>query len=109
MTVATNNHILLDDRGIAYIAGTTTRVLMVVADKLNGMTAEEILASYPYLSLAQIYAAFTFYYDHKDEMDAQLSRELERVAQLRQMAVDTAQQPKRQELQNRLKRRNENS
>ena len=105
MTVIANSHVILDERGIPRLEGSGTRVAMVVMDKLNGMTAEEIHAAYSHLSLAQIYAAFSYYYDHRSEMDAQIARESEDVAARRKRAIAEATQPTRDALEARLRER----
>lgn len=46
-------------------------------------SAEEIASEYD-LTLADVYAALTYYYDHKEEMDSAIHRSQEFVAALRQ-------------------------
>ena len=41
----------------------------------EGVTPGQILEHYPHLSLGQIHAALAYYYDHVDEIEAELSRE----------------------------------
>ncbi len=41
---------------------------------LGGYTAEEIVAHFPTLRLVEIYAALTYYHQHRSEMDAYLAR-----------------------------------
>jgi uncharacterized protein (DUF433 family) len=68
------HHIGLDERGIAYITGTSLKVASIVADALTwGLTPREIQENYPRISLAQIHAALAYYYDHQAEIDAQLA------------------------------------
>ena len=64
---APTTHIRLDDCGVAWIDQTNVKVIEVVMDKLaHGLSAEEIyLEHYKHLSLAQIHAAFSYYYDHQ--------------------------------------------
>lgn len=57
MTTVSIDHIVLDDKGRACIAGTRARVAQIVCDMRAGMTPEKIHEEYPHLSLAQIYAA----------------------------------------------------
>jgi uncharacterized protein (DUF433 family) len=53
-----------------------TRVSMIVADYLwHGWSAEEIVRQYPYLSLAEAHAALVYYFDHRDEIEAELAHE----------------------------------
>ena len=54
------------------IKGTRTPVRSVVAYYQMGSTAEEIQAKLPYLSLAQIHDALSFYYDHQEEIGADI-------------------------------------
>ena len=80
-------HIHLDERGVAWIDDTNTKVIEVVLDKLaHGSSPEEIHFQHPHLSLAQIYAAFTYYYDHQAEIDAEIERQVRRVEELRALA-----------------------
>ena len=37
-----------------------------------GMTPTEIAATYPTITLAQVHAALAYYYDHKNEIDADI-------------------------------------
>jgi len=104
MTVVTTSHIVLDERGVAFIEGTQTRVVQVVLDKLSGLGPEEIQRSYPYLSLAKIYAALTYYYDHQSEFDTQIARDRAEVEKARETAMTRGNQPTRAELERRLRR-----
>src|SRR3982750_2151785 len=68
--------IFIDDRGIAWIAGTGIKVKEVAIEKVIwGMTPEEMLAAHPHWSLPQIYAALSYYYDHQAEVDEQIERD----------------------------------
>ena len=50
-----------------------TRVAMIVADYLwRGWSAEEIARQYPYLTLAEVHAAMTYYFDHREEIEDEL-------------------------------------
>jgi uncharacterized protein (DUF433 family) len=70
MSTATYPHIELRADGTPYIAGTQTKVIQVVMDRLaHHWDADEIHRQHPHLTLAQIYAAFTYYHDHEQEMD----------------------------------------
>ncbi|HKV39688.1 MAG TPA: DUF433 domain-containing protein [Blastocatellia bacterium] len=49
------------------------RVIEVAVDKLaHGSRPEEMHFQYPHLSLSQIHAVLAYYYDHQDEMDAEI-------------------------------------
>ena len=78
--VAVNQlHIELDDRGRPWIAGTKVKVVEVVLDHTAcGFSPAEIHLQHPHhLSLAQIHAALTYYYDHQAEIDAVIKRQVD--------------------------------
>ena len=78
LTAAFATQIELDDRGIAWIAGTKVKVTEAVLDKIAyGSSPEEIHFQHPHLSLAQIHGALTYYYENQDEVDEQIRRGLE--------------------------------
>ncbi|MBI4661233.1 MAG: DUF433 domain-containing protein [Verrucomicrobia bacterium] len=53
-----------------------TCVSMIVADYLwRGWSAEEIVRQYPYLTLAETHAALTYYFEHREEIEAELLTE----------------------------------
>ena len=59
--------------GKAAIDNTRIRVNNVVFLHKEGKTPDEVLVEYPDLSLAQIHAALTYYYDHKEEIEAEFA------------------------------------
>jgi len=68
----------LDDRGVAWIGGTKVKVTEVVLDKIAyGSSPEEIHFQHPHLSLAEIHAALTYYYENQERLDAEIQRGLE--------------------------------
>ncbi|HEV3200751.1 MAG TPA: DUF433 domain-containing protein [Bryobacteraceae bacterium] len=78
MTATFATQIELDDRGLAWIAGTKVKVIEVVLDKIaHGSSPEEIHFQHPNLSLAQIHGALTYYYENQDKVDEQIRRGLE--------------------------------
>jgi uncharacterized protein (DUF433 family) len=88
-------HIEFDSESVPIISGTTTKVIEVVQDHLaHHWDAEDIHRQYPYLSLAQIYAALTYYYDHEQELDQEINRRLGRVQDIRSHRADAALQAK---------------
>jgi uncharacterized protein (DUF433 family) len=75
MIAVSIDHISLDEHCVAYITGTQMKVLQIVREMQSwGLTPEEIYADHPHLSLAQVYAALTYYYDHQEELDAQMTQ-----------------------------------
>jgi len=64
-----------------------TRVSMIVTDYLwRGWSAEEIVRQYPYLTLAEVHAALTYYHDHEAEIDGELEAERKEVERFRKEA-----------------------
>ena len=58
--------------GSPRIAGTRFSVRLVVGYVLHqGVTPEELQAAFPHLSLAAIYDALAYYYDNREEIDAE--------------------------------------
>ena len=89
-------HIHLDERGVAWVDDTNVKVVEVVLDKLAyGWSPEEIHFQHPELSMAQIHAALSYYYDHQSTFDAEIERQLQEVEALRVQAEDS---PVRQRL-----------
>jgi uncharacterized protein (DUF433 family) len=65
---------------VAWIGKTNVKVIEVVLDKLAyGWSPEEIHFQHPDLSLAQIHAALSCYYDHQAAFDAEIARQLQEV------------------------------
>ena len=63
---------------------TNVKVIEVVLDHLAyGWNAETIRENHPHLSLARVYAALAWYYDHQTEMDSELDRQDGRIRALR--------------------------
>ena len=84
-------YIHLDERGVAWIDNMKVKVIEVVLDKLaHSSSPEEIYFQYPHLSLAQIHAAFAYYYDHQAELDAEIQRRWQEVNEL---AAQEAESP----------------
>jgi uncharacterized protein (DUF433 family) len=77
-------HIRLDERGRPWVDDTNVKVIEVVLDHLAyGWNAETIQDNHPHLSLAQVYAALAWYYDHQIELDAEIERQDVRIRALR--------------------------
>jgi uncharacterized protein (DUF433 family) len=78
VTATFTTQIEIDDRGMAWIAGTKVKVTEIVLDKIAyGSSPEEIHFQHPNLSLAQVYGALTYYYENQDKVDEQIRRGLE--------------------------------
>lgn len=72
----------------AWIDGTSYKVLDIVLDHLAyGWSPAEIhFQHYEELSMAQIHAALSYYYDHQAELDAEIQRQLREVEAFRAQA-----------------------
>src|SRR5215510_14424150 len=57
------------------VAGTGVTVRRIVGWYKQGLTAEEITTEIPHVSLAQVYAAFTYYHANRDEIEADITAE----------------------------------
>ena len=63
--------------GKPIIRGTNFPVSAVVVYVLrHGMTPEELVKTFPHLTLAQVYDALSYYYDHREEMDPEVAERL---------------------------------
>jgi uncharacterized protein (DUF433 family) len=72
MSTVTSSHIRLDERGVAWIDDTNIKVIEVALEHIaHGSSPDEIFDQHNgYLTMAQIYAALTHYYDHQADYDA---------------------------------------
>ena len=59
--------------GSPVITGTKFPVRAVVNYILRqGLTPEELVREFPHLTLAQVYAALSYYYDHQQDVEREL-------------------------------------
>ena len=73
-------HIEIDEQGIARLSGSTMKVVYLVAERYAfGWSPEELHFQHPHLSLGQIHSALAYYWDHREQLDAELQRHLEQV------------------------------
>src|SRR5438477_13166163 len=80
MVAVLNSLIEIDEKGIPWITGANTKVVEVVLDKMaHNSSPEEMHEQYPHLSLAQIHAALSYYYEHQAEVDTQIQKDLKEV------------------------------
>jgi hypothetical protein len=80
-------HILLNEEGIPVVAGANMKVVDLVAEaRANGCSHEELHFQHPYfyLSMGQTHSALVCYWDHRNQIDEDLARCLEKVDRLRQ-------------------------
>ena len=105
MTVATNSHIEIDEKGRLRVAGLGLPVEYIIAEHLKGATAAQIQESWPHLTMAELYAALAYYYDHKDQIDAEMERDLQEFEKLRAANIAAGKQRTREELERWLRER----
>jgi uncharacterized protein (DUF433 family) len=81
------------------ITNTRIRVqdIVIYYDRF-GQSAEEIVNRYPQLSLADVYAALAYYFDHREAMDAQMRQGLAVIEEARRLfpsKLPTAREPEK--------------
>jgi uncharacterized protein (DUF433 family) len=70
-------HVVLNQEGVPLISGTTMKVVELVSAHLaHGWSAEELHFQFPYLALGQIYSALAYYWDHREDFDREIERQL---------------------------------
>ena len=99
MPVSLTAHIWFDEKNVAWIDETNTKVIEVALDMIaHGWSPEEIRFQHAHLSLAQIHAALGFYYDNKAEMDGQIHTSSQEFERLRAGSVDSPIRKKLREI-----------
>ena len=80
-------HVVLNDAHTPLIAGTTMKVVeLVLAQAAYGWSAQELHIQFSHLTLGQIYSALAYYWDHRDELDGDIERRLEKVDTIQKSA-----------------------
>jgi len=82
-------HIIKPDQDVARLKRVPrVRVAMIVMDYLaHGWSPDEMCRQYPYLQPAEAYAAMAYYFDHRDEIDAEIAAELKEDEETRSRAM----------------------
>ncbi len=69
------------------IAGTGLRVTdIVMAHLFHNRTPSELASDYD-ISMAQVHAALAYYYEHKDELDADIRQQIAKARDLKEKGV----------------------
>ena len=77
-------HITVGPDNVPILAGTRIKVVEIVLDHLvRGWQVEDIHREFPQLSLGQIHSALAYYYDHQEEIDADIQRRREAAENIR--------------------------
>ena len=70
------------------IAGTRIRVQDIyVWHELQGLSADEIVSRFPQITLASVYSALAYYWDHRDEIQRQMRDESAIVESLKERSL----------------------
>lgn len=89
-TQTDHKYVELNAEGVPYIAGTTMKVIeLVEADIAYGWSPEELHLNHRYLTMSQIHSALAYYWDYKQELDADMQRGFEYAEQLRKQAGES--------------------
>lgn len=68
------------------IAGHRIRVQDILIWTEQGLSADEIVADFPQLSLADVYAALTYYHDHREQIDQDIREDEEFIERMKAQA-----------------------
>jgi uncharacterized protein (DUF433 family) len=83
-------HIVIDERNVPLIAGTTMKVIELVTGQIaHGWSPEELQFQHSYLTMSQIHSALAYYWDHKQELDEDIERREQYAQKLRQQAEES--------------------
>ena len=74
----------MDSDGVIRVAETRVTLDTVVAAFNEGATAEEIVADYPSLDLADVYAVISYYLHKRADVDTYLSKRQQQAREIRQ-------------------------
>ena len=104
-TTATRmSRVSLNGKGVPVIEGTRMKVAQLVAvQRAWNLSPEALQEQFPHLSLGQIHAALAYYYDHQDEIDADIEQREREVSTLE--AQGRKNQPSARELLDRARQR----
>ena len=90
LTVQSINQIATDERvrrGRPYIMGTSVTVADVAIVKIYHQLDADDIAQWFDLELSHVYAALAYYYDHKEELDADIQAQIRRAEEFKENRV----------------------
>lgn len=79
--------------GIPIIDGTTVRVMDVAIAMIYHQQDPDGIADWYGLSLAQVHAALTYYYDHQSEIDAEIKQHSEIAQEFKEKRLGSRHSP----------------
>ncbi len=89
-SAVTYPHIGQDAQGTPIVAGTTMKVVeRVMAQRADGWSPEELCFQFPHLSMAEVHAALTYYWDHQIELDQDIERRSRVAEESRRQSVSS--------------------
>jgi uncharacterized protein (DUF433 family) len=84
--------------GKPYIVGHRIKVQHIaVWHERMGMTPEEIVVTYPSVSLSAVFAALAYYHSHRDEIDSDIATDEQYVAESKLKAGSSVLQEKKRD------------
>ena len=84
LTATEYKYVELDEKNVPIIKGTTMKVVELMTSlKAYSLSPEELLECYPHLTLSKIYSALAYYWDRKQDIDADMQRRFEYAEKLR--------------------------
>jgi uncharacterized protein (DUF433 family) len=84
-------HVILDDKQVPTIIGTTMKVIELVLDsKAYGWSPEELQFQHSYLTMGQIHSALAYYWDHQEELDKDIEEGLQFIDELQRKTKPTS-------------------
>ena len=83
-------HIEVEGHETPVIAGSTMKVIeLVTAQDAYGWSPDELHFQYPHLTMGQIHSALAYYWEHKEELDAEIERRERWVEEMRPELEDS--------------------
>jgi uncharacterized protein (DUF433 family) len=105
MTPVLETHIYRDEQGRACIKRAGVKVREIIESlEAYGCSPEELIRHFPYLMLSEIFAALTYYYDHRTEIDVAIR---EGRGLVEQMRASTSESPATMRVRAEMRRRAE--
>jgi uncharacterized protein (DUF433 family) len=70
--------------GSPVLEGTRTRVIDIVIEyTMLGRSPDEIVDAHPHLDLAKVHDALSYYYEHREELDAEIRTRIQDIDELK--------------------------
>jgi uncharacterized protein (DUF433 family) len=99
------HHIELRD-GVPRIKRSRLKVVQIAEDLVKaGWDGQQIHENYPWISLPQIYSALAYYFEHKEQIDAEIERREQYDKAMRAEFEDPAFLARAREMKKQLKQR----